>query len=159
MAHLRPARSWEGWGTNNPVAPFLSTHSNITERLCVDTVRENARLKTFFLERESERHLRTTSLSAGFKSKHPKGCSREHVSTLLVVFFLPQIFSLYRQIQSPQSYSHTVSTVSTVHNVYIVQFFFLSTESGGTHCPTSRLSNYWTFICPSALGRKEQWEN
>ena len=46
-----------------------------------------------------------------------------------------------------------------LHNVYIVQFFFLSTERGGTHCPTSRLSYYWTYICPNALGRKEQWEN
>ena len=31
---------------------------------------------------------------------------------------------------------------TAMHNVYIVQFFFLSTERGGTHCPTSRLSYY-----------------
>ena len=33
-----------------------------------------------------------------------------------------------------------------MHNVYIGQFFFLSTESGGTHCPTSRPSYYWTHL-------------
>ena len=32
--------------------------------------------------------------------------------------------------------------VYSLHNVYIGQFFFLSTESGGTHCPTSKLSYY-----------------
>ena len=37
-------------------------------------------------------------------------------------------------------------------------FFSLSTESGGTHCPTSRLSYHWTYICPNALGQKEYWE-
>ena len=54
---------------------------------------------------------------------------------------------------------HNVFSFSTMHNVYIVQFFFLSTERAGTYRPTWRLSYYWTYICPNALGRKEQWEN
>ena len=134
MAHLRPARSWEGWGTNNPVAPFLSTHSNITERLCVDTVMENARLKTFFLERESERHLRTTSLSASFKSKHPKGCSRECVSTLFrcaIISFSFKLslinwyffgFSAYTVSKVIQSYS--LNSLYSLYSLYSVYCLF-----------------------------------
>ena len=34
------------------------------------------------------------------------------------------------------------ASFSAVHNVYIVQFFFLSTERAGTYRPTSSLSCY-----------------
>ena len=45
------------------------------------------------------------------------------------------------------------------HNVYIVQFFFPSTERGQTYLKISVLSYHSTYICPSSFGRGENGEN
>ena len=46
-----------------------------------------------------------------------------------------------------------------VHNVYIVQFFFPSTERGQTYLKISVLSYHSTYICPSSFDRGENGEN
>ena len=45
-----------------------------------------------------------------------------------------------------------------VHNVYIVQFFFPSTERGQTYLKISVLSYHSTYICPSSFDRGENGE-
>ena len=48
---------------------------------------------------------------------------------------------------------------ATLHNVYIVQFFFLSTEWGQTYPQISQLSYLSTYICPNSFGWEENGAN
>ena len=50
------------------------------------------------------------------------------------------------------------ASVVALHNVYIVQFFFPSTERGQTYLKISVLSYHSTYICPSSFGRGENGE-
>ena len=88
-------------------------------------------------------HCKHTNVGQAFKTCSQKISRRGHMENRfyssildkLQVVYIVCIFSIYCIIC-------IISALSAMHNVYIGQFFFLSTESGGTHCPTSRLSYY-----------------
>ena len=102
-------------------------------------------------------HTRDTSDAPSTLESHKFTSSHCHKFTNAVAALSGRWFNcIVPTYETPQQ---KPVAANAVHNVYIGQFFFLSTESGWTHCPTSRLSYCWTYICPNALGRKEQWEN
>ena len=46
-----------------------------------------------------------------------------------------------------------------LHNVFFVQFFFPSTERGGTYRKIWHLLYHVTYVCPNSFGRGENREN
>ena len=46
-----------------------------------------------------------------------------------------------------------------MHNVFFVQFFFPSTERGGTYRKIWHLLYHVTYVCPNSFGRGENREN